>query len=90
MREVWSPGGRIPPEVRRRLYLMVLLLRRFLLATNMLDLTTVLLGKKPNSSETHVPGTWKTGWIQIDFRYLKVARRFLLQVLRADLGCSDL
>lgn len=72
---------------------MVLLLRRFLLATNMLDLTTVLLGKKPISSETHVPETWKTGWIQIDFRYLKVARRFLLQVpavLRADLGCSDL
>lgn len=45
MQEVWTPDGRIPSEVHLRLYLMVLLRRRFLLATNMLDLTTVLLGK---------------------------------------------
>lgn len=43
--EVWTPDGRIPSEVQLRLYLMVLLLRRFLLVTNMLDLTTVLLGE---------------------------------------------
>lgn len=45
VQDVWTPDGRIPPRVHLRLYLMVLLLRRFLLATNMLDLTTVLLGK---------------------------------------------
>lgn len=56
VQDVWTPDGRIPSEVQLRLYLMVLLLRRFLLVTNMLDLTTVLLGKKTKQLRDARPG----------------------------------